>query len=76
MTIIGEAQPRASLVSNGSEGVGWFPHVQIEDLAAATRGGKKLGATALDPRTDGPAGTSVLILEPGGAVFAWFQARS
>ena len=56
--------------------MGWFPYVQVDDLDAATEKAKKLGATALQPATEGPAGTYTPIREPGGAVFALFQPRS
>lgn len=55
---------------------GWFPYVQVDDLGAATEKAIKLGATALQPATEGPAGTYTPILEPGGAVFPLLPAET
>jgi uncharacterized protein len=74
--MIGGEQPWASVVSDGGERVGWFPYVQVDDLQVATDKARELGATVLQPATEGPAGTYTPIREPGGAVLALFQVRS
>ena len=74
--MIGGSEPWASLISDGGESVGWFPYVQVDDLQAATDRARRLGATVLQPPTEGPAGTYTPIREPGGAVVALFQLRS
>lgn len=74
--MIGGDQPWASIVPDGGDRLGWFPYVQVDNLDAATDRAKELGAIALQPPTEGPAGTYTPIQEPGGAVFALFQPRS
>lgn len=74
--MIGGDQPWASLVGDGRGHVGWFPYVQVDDLQVSTENALELGATVLQPATEGPAGTYTPIREPGGAVFALFQQRS
>lgn len=73
--MIGGEQPWASIVSDGGDRLGWFPYVQVDDLDVATEKAKGLGATVLQPATEGPAGTYTPIREPGGAVFALFEQR-
>jgi predicted enzyme related to lactoylglutathione lyase len=74
--MIGGEQPWASIVDDGGDRVGWFPYVQVSDLEAATAQAKELGATVLQPATQGPAGTYTPIREPGGAVLALFKPGS
>jgi predicted enzyme related to lactoylglutathione lyase len=74
--MIGGEEPWATMVADGSGHLGWFPYVQVDDLDAATRKAEELGAVALQPAAEGPAGTYVPIREPGGAVFALFQLSS
>lgn len=74
-TMIGGNQPWASLVGVEGEHLGWFPYIQVEDLQTATDRARELGAKVLQPPTEGPAGTYTPVREPGGAVFALFQAR-
>jgi len=76
IAMVGGEQPWASIVADGGEYPGWFPYVQVDDLGAATRKAKEIGATVLQPPAEGPAGTYTAIREPGGAVFALFQPRS
>ena len=76
VTIVGGEKPWASVVPHGGEHLGWFPYVQVDDLDAATKRAKKLGATVLQAPAEGPAGTYMPIQEPGGAVFALFQPRA
>jgi len=76
VTMVGGERPWASVVPDRGDHLGWFPYVQVEDLDAATKKAKELGATALQPPAEGPAGTHTPIREPGGAVFALFQPRA
>lgn len=74
--MVGGEQPWASIVASGSDPLGWFPYVQVDDLEATTKRAEKLGATPLEGPVEGPAGTYTPIREPGGGVFALFQLRS
>jgi predicted enzyme related to lactoylglutathione lyase len=62
-------QPWAGIVP-GDTGR-WVPYVVVDDLDSATRA-TALGGTVVRARTVGPAGTSVLVADPGGAVVALF----
>ncbi len=75
VTMVGGEKPWASVVPDGGEHLGWFPYIQVDDLDAATKRAKELGATVVQPPAEGPAGTYTPIQEPGGAVFALFQPR-
>jgi predicted enzyme related to lactoylglutathione lyase len=72
--ITGEAQPWAGIVAAtpGSAG-GWLPYVVVDDLAGATARATSLGAKVVSEASDGPAGTSVTIADPGGAHLALFK---
>ena len=48
----------------------WVPYVQVDDLDAAVTKAKELGASIVQDKTDGPAGTAVTIADPGGALVA------
>jgi predicted enzyme related to lactoylglutathione lyase len=50
----------------------WVPYVVVDDLDSATKQATALGGTVVRPRTTGPAGSSVLVADPGGAVVALF----
>src|SRR5437870_10805810 len=71
-TMVGGEKPWATVVPNLGEHVGWFPYLQVEDLDAATKRAKELGASTLQAPVEGPAGTYTPIRDPGGAVFALF----
>ena len=56
--MVGGEQPSASTSrGRGSDPLGWFPYVQVDDLEAATKRAEELGATALEGPAEGPAGT-------------------
>ena len=64
-------QPWAAVVEAADSTAGrWLPYVQVEDLDTATTKAKALGATVVQDKTDGPAGTAVTIADPGGALIA------
>ena len=50
----------------------WVPYVVVDDLDSATKQAKALGGTVVRDKTSGPAGTSVFVADPGGAVVALF----
>lgn len=76
MTMVGGDKPWATVVPHGGEHLGWFPYVQVDDLDAATKRAKELGATVLEAPAEGPAGTYTPIREPGGAVLALFRPKA
>lgn len=72
--ITGEAQPWAGIVAaTPSTAGGWLPYLVVDDLANATARAVSLGATLISDASDGPAGTSVTIADPGGAHLALFK---
>jgi predicted enzyme related to lactoylglutathione lyase len=50
--------------------------VVVDDLDGAAERAVKLGATIVKGRTDGPAGTSITIADPGGAQIALFTPHA
>jgi predicted enzyme related to lactoylglutathione lyase len=50
----------------------WIPYVVVDDLDAAAKQAVALGGTVVRDRATGPAGTAVLVADPGGAVVALF----
>jgi predicted enzyme related to lactoylglutathione lyase len=71
MLRIRHRQPWAGIVAAAPGTTGqWLPYVVVGDLDAATRQAVTLGATVVRDATDGPAGTSVTIADPGGARLA------
>lgn len=73
----GGPQPWAGIVAAndnaGEAGGQWLPYVVVDDLDQATKQAVALGATVLAEASDGPAGTSVRIADPGGAQLALFK---
>ena len=68
----GENGPFASVGSE--EGVeGWIPYARVDDVDAATKKAKTLGATILKDKTRGPAGHFSIVRDPGGAAVALWQ---
>jgi uncharacterized protein len=66
-------QPWAGLIPSGAASAGrWVPYVVVEDLDAAAKQAVALGATVVKDKTVGPAGTSVTVADPGGALVALF----
>jgi hypothetical protein len=50
----------------------WVPYVPVADLDAVAKQATALGGTVVREKSVGPAGASVLIADPGGAVVALF----
>lgn len=63
-------QPWAGITAG--EAGRWVPYVVVDDLDSATKQATALGGRVVRARTAGPAGTSVLVADPGGAVVALF----
>jgi predicted enzyme related to lactoylglutathione lyase len=67
-------QPWAGVLPAESSTSGrWLPYVVVDDVDVAAKRAESLGATVVKDRTDGPAGTSVTIADPAGALIALFQ---
>jgi len=72
--ILDGEQPWAGVVQSDDSLPGrWLPYVLVGDLDLATSRAVSLGATVVRDRTDGPAGASVTIADPGGAQIALFK---
>ncbi|GIH05263.1 glyoxalase [Rhizocola hellebori] len=74
-SFIGGAQPWAGITASDDAGQ-WLPYVVVDDLDQAAKQAVALGATVLAGPTEGPAGTSVRIADPGGAQLALFKPFS
>ncbi|WP_162908216.1 VOC family protein [Allorhizocola rhizosphaerae] len=73
--IVDGGQPWAGVVAAPKASAGWLPYVVVDDLEAATKRAVSLGATVVKEASEGPAGTSVRIADPGGAQIALFKPR-
>jgi predicted enzyme related to lactoylglutathione lyase len=69
----GERPWAGVLPAETSQPSGWLPYIAVDDVDAAAKRAESLGATIVKDRTDGPAGTSVTIADPAGALIALFQ---
>jgi predicted enzyme related to lactoylglutathione lyase len=66
-------QPWAGILTGESGIPGrWVPYVAVADLDAAVKQATTLGGTVVREKADGPAGSSVMVADPGGAVVALF----
>jgi predicted enzyme related to lactoylglutathione lyase len=66
-------RPWAGVTPAGNLPAGrWVPYVQVDDVDAASAKATSLGATIVQDKTDGPAGTAVVIADPAGAHLALF----
>ena len=64
-------RPWAAVVEADDATAGrWLPYVQVDDLDVAVAKAIGLGGTVIQDKTDGPAGTAVTIVDPGGALVA------
>ena len=74
--IIDGEQPWAGVVEADDATAGnWVPYVQVDDLDGATEKAAALGATIVQERSEGPAGTAVTIADPAGALLALWVPR-
>jgi predicted enzyme related to lactoylglutathione lyase len=68
----GEA-PWAGIVVGGATPAGrWVPYVTVDDLDAAAKRATELGGSIVREALAGPAGTSVIVADPNGALVALF----
>jgi predicted enzyme related to lactoylglutathione lyase len=66
-------QPWAGIIPAEASTAGrWIPYVVVDDLDVAAKRATALGGSVVRDRTTGPAGTSVLVADPSGAVVALF----
>ena len=70
---LGGGQPWAGTVPAGVAPAGrWIPYVAVDNLALAMSKAVDLGGTVIRDTMTGPAGTSVIVADPGGALVALF----
>jgi len=66
-------QPWAGIIPAGRAPAGrWVPYLLVDDLDAAAKQAVALGGSVVQEKTAGPAGTSVTVTDPGGALIALF----
>jgi len=66
-------QPWAGTIAAGAVPAGrWVPYVVVDDLDAAAKQAVALGGRVVRDKTTGPAGTSVLVADPGDGLIALF----
>lgn len=66
-------QPWAGTVPAGAVPAGrWIPYVAVDDLGAGVTRAVDLGGTVIRDKMAVPAGTSVIVADPGGALIALF----
>lgn len=66
-------QPWAGILPTETATAGrWIPYLLVDDLDAATKQATGLGGAVVRDKTAGPAGTSVMVADPAGAVIALF----
>jgi uncharacterized protein len=66
-------EPWAGLLPADATGAGrWIPYVVVDDLDAAAKQAIGLGGSIVRDRTVGPAGTAIVVTDPGGAAVALF----
>jgi len=53
----------------------WLPYVAVADIDAATDRARRLGATVLLERREGPAGWRSVIRSPAGGELAFWQSK-
>ena len=66
-------QPWAGTLPAGAVPAGrWVPYVTVDNLDAAVNKAVDLGGTVVRDKVTGPAGRSVIVADPGGALVALF----
>ena len=68
-----DGQPWAGVVAGAAVPAGrWVPYVVVADLDVATKQAVALGGRVVRDSSTGPAGTSVLVADPGDGLVALF----
>jgi predicted enzyme related to lactoylglutathione lyase len=66
-------QPWAGILPADAASAGrWIPYVVVDDLDAATKQAIAVGGSVVRDKTVAPAGTSIVVIDPGGAAVALF----
>jgi predicted enzyme related to lactoylglutathione lyase len=66
-------QPWAGMLPADAASAGrWIPYVVVDDLDAAAKQAIGLGGSIVRDKTVGPAGTAIVVTDPGGAAVALF----
>jgi predicted enzyme related to lactoylglutathione lyase len=66
-------QPWAGIAAAGPAPAGrWVPYVVVDDLDTTAEQAVALGGRVVRDKTTGPAGTSVLVADPGDALIGLF----
>ena len=73
MTLFASDKGPFAAVGTVEETAGWIPYAEVEDVDAATKKARKLGATVIKDKTRGPAGEFSIVRDPGGAAIALWQ---
>lgn len=68
-----DGQPWAGVASGAGVPAGrWVPYAVVGDLDSATKQAVALGGRVVRDKTTGPAGTSVVVADPGNGLVALF----
>jgi uncharacterized protein len=54
----------------------WLPYVEVADIAEVTEAACRLGASAVVPPREGPAGWRSVLVAPDGGMFALWQPKA
>jgi predicted enzyme related to lactoylglutathione lyase len=54
----------------------WVPYIGVDDVDHAAAQAETLGGRVIRPRTELPAGSLVVVTDPGGATVVLWQERS
>jgi predicted enzyme related to lactoylglutathione lyase len=63
------------IVECGAEPAVWLPYVEVGDVALATERARRLGASVLLGRREGPAGWRSVVSAPDGGQVAFWQPK-
>ncbi len=63
------------IVECGTERPVWLPYVEVDDVGAATRRARRLGASVLLAPREGPAGWRSVVSDPACGEIAFWQPK-
>jgi uncharacterized protein len=63
------------IVECGTERSLWLPYVEVDDVGAATRRARLLGASVLLTPREGPAGWRSVVSDPAGGEIAFWRPK-